>query len=113
TAVLQVPSAVVVEEWNFLLNPAHPDFRRFQLSPPRPYSFDRRLARTRKRKPDYVRWYERAFERAQSTGEIRGYFTRRSSAFTAIPDSQLFAERLAPCRSASGSSGVFAGIRVW
>src|SRR5947207_8550653 len=49
TAVLQVPSAVVVEEWNFLLNPAHPDFRRFQLSPPRRYSFDRRLARTRKR----------------------------------------------------------------
>ena len=49
TAVLQVPSAVVVEEWNFLLNPAHPDFRRLRLSPPRPYSFDRRLARTRKR----------------------------------------------------------------
>jgi RES domain-containing protein len=49
TAVLQVPSAVVVEEWNFLLNPAHPDFRRLRLSRPRPYSFDRRLARTRKR----------------------------------------------------------------
>ena len=49
TAVLQVPSAVVVEEWNFLLNPAHPDFRRLRLSRPRPYSFDRRPARRRKR----------------------------------------------------------------
>ena len=49
TAVLQVPSAVVVEEWNYLLNPDHPDFRRLRLSAPRPYSFDRRLARTRKR----------------------------------------------------------------
>ncbi len=85
------------------------------------------------------------FERAQSTGEIRGYFcvgirihrieklfldqplvfrygslspakislqitvllsfTRQSSVFRPIPDSQLFSECLAPCRSASRSCG--------
>lgn len=49
TAVLRVPSAVVPEEWNYLLNPQHADFGRIVVLPPEPFSFDRRLARTRKR----------------------------------------------------------------
>lgn len=45
---LKVPSAVVVEEWNYLLNPQHPDFKRLTFSVPEVYRFDRRLARSRK-----------------------------------------------------------------
>ncbi len=48
TAVLKVPSAIVTEEWNYLLNPSHADFRRMQMSLPKPFNFDRRLARSRK-----------------------------------------------------------------
>ena len=49
SAVLKVPSAVVVQEWNYLLNPRHPEFRRIRFTKPLPYSFDRRLVRSRKR----------------------------------------------------------------
>jgi RES domain-containing protein len=42
-AVLQVPSAVVPSEWNFLLNPDHPDFRKLRVSRPQPFSFDPRM----------------------------------------------------------------------
>ena len=31
-AVLKVPSAIVTEEWNYLLNPLHPAFRTIKLS---------------------------------------------------------------------------------
>lgn len=48
SAVLQVPSAVVVEEWNYILNPQHPDFKKLILQKPKPFQFDRRLARARK-----------------------------------------------------------------
>jgi RES domain-containing protein len=48
TAVLKVPSAIVVEEWNYLLNPLHADFGKLGLSTPQPFDFDRRLARSRK-----------------------------------------------------------------
>lgn len=50
TAVLKVPSAVVVEEWNYLLNPRHGDAGKLVSGNPEPYRFDRRLARTRKRR---------------------------------------------------------------
>ncbi len=43
TAVLAVPSAVVPQEGNVLLNPAHPDFAQLSISPPQPFSFDPRL----------------------------------------------------------------------
>lgn len=43
TAVLSVPSAVIAVEKNFLLNPAHPDFRRIQINEPEPFNFDSRL----------------------------------------------------------------------
>jgi RES domain-containing protein len=48
-AILKVPSAVVVQEWNYLLNPRHPDFDKILFSKPQPYTFDRRLTRSRKR----------------------------------------------------------------
>jgi RES domain-containing protein len=48
SAILRVPSAVVVEEWNYLLNPQHADFKKLALGKPKRYQFDRRLARARK-----------------------------------------------------------------
>ena len=44
-AVLKVPSAVVVEEWNYILNPQHPDFKKLIFQKPKRFQFDRRLAR--------------------------------------------------------------------
>jgi RES domain-containing protein len=43
TAVLSVPSVVVPQERNFLLNPAHPDFARVKRGRPKPFSIDPRL----------------------------------------------------------------------
>ncbi|WP_395739930.1 RES family NAD+ phosphorylase [Prosthecobacter sp.] len=43
SAVLQVPSAIVPTEYNYLLNPAHPDFPRITLGRPAPFSFDPRF----------------------------------------------------------------------
>jgi RES domain-containing protein len=45
SAVLEVPSAVVPAEKNYLLNPAHPDFRKIALGAPTRFAFDPRLAR--------------------------------------------------------------------
>jgi len=41
--VLSVPSAIVPEERNYLLNPAHPDFRRIVIERPAAYRIDPRL----------------------------------------------------------------------
>jgi RES domain-containing protein len=38
-----VPSVIVPQERNVLLNPAHPDFRRIRLGAPEPFSFDPRM----------------------------------------------------------------------
>jgi len=43
SAVLAVPSAISPDDRNFLLNPAHPDFKRIQIAPPIDYEFDPRL----------------------------------------------------------------------
>ncbi len=43
--LLRVPSAVVEEEFNVLINPVHPDMRLVQLVEIKPYSFDERLLR--------------------------------------------------------------------
>ena len=43
SAVLQVPSAVIPIEFNVLLNPNHPDFRRIEIGEPDPFGFDPRL----------------------------------------------------------------------
>jgi RES domain-containing protein len=45
SAVLQVPSAVIETESNFLLNPRHPDFRRIKISKSHPFELDLRLLR--------------------------------------------------------------------
>jgi RES domain-containing protein len=45
SAVLRVPSTVVPSEFNYLLNPGHPDFGRLQIGQPSPFRFDPRLTR--------------------------------------------------------------------
>ena len=41
--VIRVPSAVVPGEFNYLLNPQHPDFKLIKISTPEPFSFDPRM----------------------------------------------------------------------
>lgn len=43
SAVLKVPSAVTLVEFNYLLNPEHRDFASIRLGEPRPFKFDYRL----------------------------------------------------------------------
>lgn len=43
SALLQVPSAVIDEEWNYLLNPNHRDFAQFTIGAARNFQFDSRL----------------------------------------------------------------------
>ncbi len=45
SAALRVPSAVVPGEFNYLLNPAHPQFAKVKIGKPEPFSFDPRLAK--------------------------------------------------------------------
>ena len=45
SAILQVPSAILPAEHNFLLNPRHRDFARLMIGKPSPFQFDPRLAR--------------------------------------------------------------------
>ena len=41
--VLAVPSVIIPSESNYLLNPAHPNFRRFRIRKPEPFDFDVRM----------------------------------------------------------------------
>ena len=43
SVLLRVPSAVILEEHNYLLNPVHPACRRLKIGRPRPFTFDPRL----------------------------------------------------------------------
>lgn len=43
TAALAVPSAIIPEEINYLLNPQHHDYRQIQIHPSMPFHFDARL----------------------------------------------------------------------
>jgi RES domain-containing protein len=43
TAILVVPSALVPQERNYLINPAHPDFERMRIGRPQPFTFDQRM----------------------------------------------------------------------
>ena len=43
SAVLEVPTAIVPREKNYLLNPAHPDFAKIKLEKPKRFVFDERL----------------------------------------------------------------------
>jgi len=47
SAVLRVRSAVIPEEFNFPLNPRHPEFARIIVEPATPFVFDERLFRFR------------------------------------------------------------------
>ncbi|HJU45526.1 MAG TPA: RES family NAD+ phosphorylase [Chitinophagaceae bacterium] len=43
SAVLRVPSAIIPEEYNYLINPAHPDFSKISISELENFIFDERL----------------------------------------------------------------------
>lgn len=43
TAVLKVPSAIIDLEYNYLFNPAHPDFEKVKITAIKKFSFDERL----------------------------------------------------------------------
>lgn len=66
TVCLKVPSAIIPEEANYLLNPLHPDFGKLNLSLPEVFYFDRRLARERRRG-----------DRQRGRGHPRALATRR------------------------------------
>jgi RES domain-containing protein len=44
SAVLRVPSIVMDGEFNYVLNPRHPDFARLEIGAPLEFSFDPRLS---------------------------------------------------------------------
>lgn len=46
SCVLQVPSAVIPAEHNFLLNPLHPKFGELVIGEPEPFTFDPRLLKS-------------------------------------------------------------------
>ena len=41
--ILAVPSAIIETEFNYLINPRHPDFARLKINPPKPFNFEGRL----------------------------------------------------------------------
>ncbi|HEV7136673.1 MAG TPA: RES family NAD+ phosphorylase [Steroidobacteraceae bacterium] len=43
SAVLKVPSAISEQEWNYLLNPVHPDFEQLRLAAPVPFAMGPRV----------------------------------------------------------------------
>ncbi len=43
SAVLALPSLLISGEPNYLLNPAHPDFKKISIGKPEPFAFDPRL----------------------------------------------------------------------
>jgi len=45
TAVLKVPSSIIDMEYNYLINPLHPDFKRIRLLQTEPFVFDERIKR--------------------------------------------------------------------
>lgn len=43
SAVLTVPSVIIPQELNYLINPDHSDFRKMKISKPSPFSLDDRM----------------------------------------------------------------------
>jgi RES domain-containing protein len=43
SAMLALPSVIISSELNYLINPAHPDFKKLSLGQPEPFAFDPRL----------------------------------------------------------------------
>jgi RES domain-containing protein len=45
-AILKVPSTIIKEEYNYLINPLHPDFKSLKIDEPQHFDFDHRLAKS-------------------------------------------------------------------
>jgi len=43
TAILQVPSSIISEEINYLINPNHKNFEKIKLIKTQPFVFDKRI----------------------------------------------------------------------
>ena len=43
SAAFKVPSVVIEQEWNYLLNPLHPEFKKIRIADSRPFIFDERM----------------------------------------------------------------------
>lgn len=43
TAILELPSVIIPDEANYLLNPAHPDFQQITIGQPQPFLYDPRM----------------------------------------------------------------------
>ena len=43
SAVLKIPSAVIPVEFNYVIDPHHPDFSKIKIGPAQPHAFDNRL----------------------------------------------------------------------
>jgi RES domain-containing protein len=43
TAILAVPSVVIPMEYNYLINPSHPDFVKLAVESPQPFELDPRF----------------------------------------------------------------------
>lgn len=50
-AVLKVPSSIVSEEYNFLINPKHPDAKKIKVVSVKKFGFDDRFVQTKKIRP--------------------------------------------------------------
>jgi RES domain-containing protein len=46
-SVLKVPSTIIMEEYNYLINPNHPDFAGMKIGKSQRFKFDPRLANRR------------------------------------------------------------------
>jgi RES domain-containing protein len=44
SCILKVPSSIIKEEFNFLINPNHPDFKQIRVTGTEPFSFDKRFS---------------------------------------------------------------------
>ncbi len=42
-ALIKIPSAVVAEEWNYILNPVHPDFKKIKIVSVKDFVYDIRI----------------------------------------------------------------------
>ena len=47
SAILKVPSAIVPEDSNYLLNPSHPDFDKISIISEEPFAFDERIKKNK------------------------------------------------------------------
>jgi len=43
TLALKMPSVIIPTEYNYIINPLHPDFKKVKIKEVRPFNFDKRL----------------------------------------------------------------------